>query len=358
MVPSAISSVAVPAGPTRPGLPPGVSTSRYPGSLAVPAPAVGAQVTNRRWLELDDALIVLYLLLPLRTMVWIGHARGWVEYALRRRARAVVRDNLRELLGSGATRDHIEALTRRFFTGHQIRTVLRTLGPVLQARGELGRIMDLDGLDRLERSLAIGRGVILLGSHINSAGMLLVLMELRRRGVDARVALPAGESPWAATALRAWLLSRCGSATPTEATGAFHTQFNVRPLVAALRSGAALLLLGDGSHSASFTDVNFCGHRLPFTSGPLGVARLTGVPVVPVFATGTPGRFRIVFEEPFVVTDVPGSDSIASSAQHYATLLERHFRADPSRWQHLEVPGLVEFMRSWRDRSLRERYHV
>lgn len=315
-------------------------------------------IVNRARMSRDDVLLLFYLVLPLEFFLLAGTARGWLEYVLRPRARRAVRGNLRDLLPADTPARTVGAATRRFFRFHQRRHVLLTLAPLMRARGELGRILSFEGLDVLERALAAGRGVILLGSHVHSASMLTALMELRRRGLDVRVAFPAQESPWAPSAVRRWLLGRYGALTLVDAAGAFHTQFNVRPLVSVLRTGAALLLLGDGWHAASFSEVELFGQRLPLTTGPLALARLTGVPVVPMFVTGIPGRQRVIFEEAFTVEGSAADGGTERALQHYARRLEHYVGLDVACWQHVEEANLLDHLRGWRDRSLAERYQV
>lgn len=315
-------------------------------------------IQSTRRFVLDDMLVLAHAVLPVSILVLLGRARGWLEYAVRPRARRAVRGNLKRLLGAAATPATVEAATLRFFEAHQARVVLLTLGPMMQAEAKLDSVLSFHGLEHLEGALAGGRGAIILGSHYNSSSQLLMLMELRRRGHDVGVAIPASETPWAPSTVRRWLLARCGAQSFPAATGALHAQFNVRPLVSALRRGTGLLLLGDGWHSASFADATFFGETLPFTTGPLSVARLTGVPVVPVFVQGLPGRQRVTFEEPFRVEGGARDGSVERCVQQYATRLEHHVRDDPALWQHVEVDDLAAHLASLRTRSLQERYSV
>src|SRR5207249_4319622 len=103
-----------------------------------------------------------------------------------------------------------------------------------------------------------------------------------------RSPMPGREDAWAPTPFRRFVHRLFGATTVSESIDAFYAQFNVRPLMKELQAKNILILVGDGWHSASFADASFLGRRLPFTTGPLSIARAAGVAVVPVFGAGPP----------------------------------------------------------------------
>ena len=311
-----------------------------------------------RRFDLGDVAYLLYLVLPHRALMEVGRLRGWLDYLLRARARRAVRANLRDLLPE-ASAWHIETLTRRFFEYHQMRSLLLLLGPLMAARGDLERILPVDGLEHLERARADGHGTMLLGAHINSVGGLLAIMVLRRRGIDVRSAFPDPDDAWTRTYLRAFIDRRFGAQSMGEAVSGFYAQFNIRPIIKTIKDGATLLLMGDGWHTASFTEVRFLSRTVPFTTGPLGVARLTGATVLPCFIAGTPTSLRVSIQPGFRIAPARADAAdLERQTAEFASRVEEHLLAHVSCWQHLTVPNVFETMRSMLDKTIAERYAI
>jgi lauroyl/myristoyl acyltransferase len=126
-----------------------------------------------------------------------------------------------------------------------------------------------------------------------------------------------------------------------------------------LKEKAILLLVGDGWHSASFVDVTFLGRTLPFTNGPLNLARLSGAPVVPVFALGPPDALRFEFEAPFVVERTASAqDDVARYVRFFIGRVEARMLENIPSWQHWLVDDVFGTLERWRDRPIQERYAV
>ena len=313
-------------------------------------------VTARRF-DRGDLVYVAYLVLPLRLFLHLGRPVGWLEMLLRPRARRAVRANLEQAFSSAKSRRELSRLTRQVFEYHQMRALMLIVAPLMTARGQLEKHFPIRGVEHLDRALEAGKSAIILGSHINSMALLLALIQLRRAGYPIRVPMPDPYDPWPLTPFRRlihWLL---GAPTVVDSIGGFYARFNVRPLVRVLTEKSILILMGDGWHSASFVDAEFLGRTLPFTNGPLNLARLTGVPVVPIFVTGTPDRLEIVFEPAFSVerTD-DAQEDVARAVRSYVGRVEQRMLADIPSWQHWLYDDVFGALEKWRSRSLHERY--
>ena len=305
-----------------------------------------------------DIVYLVYLLLPFRAFLLFGRMLGWVAMLVRPRARRSVHANFRVAFGQEKTPAEINRLTRLAFEFLHTRLVLVQVAPLLVASGKVAKYFPIEGLDILDRALARGKGAIILGSHVNSLGLLLAAAELRRRGYEVRVPVPEERDAWAPTPFRRFVNRRFGAPRSTsEAIGSFYAQFNLRPLVKLLNSGTVLVMIGDGWHSAGFVDVEFLGRRLPFTNGPLSVAWAAGAPVVPTFSVGTPDHLRFVMEEAYLLDRTrPSRDEIAQKVEQFIGRVEQRMLADIPSWQHWFEDDLFGNLEQWRTTSLRERY--
>ena len=303
---------------------------------------------------LSDLTYVSYPLVPLRWLCAFARLHGTLEYLKNKRLAGVVRNNL---AGANARLSDAElrAMTRRFFEYSSLRNLLLILAPKL-TDDKMLQLFTVDGLDRLDRAIAAGKGVILLASHLNSVSVFMLVIMLRRRGYDIRVAFIVERDNWSSSRFRSLLNRMTGDRTHFEHMGAFFCQLNIRPIARALSQGAAVVQTGDGWHSAGFVEVDFLNRRLPFTTGMLRVAQETGATVVPIFTEGVPpDRLRFKIEEPF---SVPKNEPVDASVEAFAKRLEHYLIENLECWEHWRVPDALETLASVPKQTLEKRYRI
>lgn len=334
------------AAPDTPALPvPEEPTTRIPG----------AERGNLGWIGAADVAVLANRILPLTVLSRVAGWHGRFLHRVHPRQAAAIQANLEPFAGPGERADR---LARRFQEEQQIRLLLLLVAPRLTT-DELRALLPIQGIERLEHVFAGGRGKggLLLLSHVHSMGGLLVVILLRRLGFDVGVALPSTRDTWEATRARRFVTKLLGpEATIIESLGGFPCQFNVRPIVRKLQAGTIVAQTGDGWHSASFVDAPFLGRILPFPTGVMSIARLTGVPVIPLFAAGPASRMEFVVEEPFHVGRSDGD--LEGAVRRYAARLDQQVRAWPAAWEHWAIPNTLDTLAGWRDRPLQERYAV
>ena len=340
-----------------------VGTSNASAAPAAPArPAASVETTliqTPKSFDRGDLVYVAYLLLPFRLFVQLGSVLGWIEMLVRPRARRAVRANIEQAFGTTKSAREKDALTRQVFEFHQMRVLLVLVAPLLAADGSLAKYFPLKDIEHLDRAVAAGKGVLIIGSHVNSVGGLLAMVRLRQLGYDVRVPMPDRNDAWPPTVFRRLVHRWTGAKSFSELTGAFYAQFNVRPLMKVLEQGSILLLMADGWHSASFVDADFLGRRLPFTNAPMNFARLAGVSVVTFFSVGPPDHMHFAFEPAFTVerTTPPNLD-VERKVRHFVSRVEERMLADIPCWQHWMVEDVFGSLERWRDKPISERYAV
>jgi predicted LPLAT superfamily acyltransferase len=202
----------------------------------------------------------------------------------------------------------------------------------LLAHGERGFHIEIEGLGELERRIAEGRGVLLVGSHQGSFEALRVL-GARRPDVPLRVVLDKGKTP-AMTGLLEALAPAVGAAVIDAAQGGTHV---VLAAAEACRQGAMVALLADraGEREAQRT-VAFLGASAPLPVGPWLLANALQVPVLLCFGLYLGGnRYRLVFE-PFAERVAIPRDhrgpALDALLARYAQRLEHYVRVAPYNW--------------------------
>ena len=307
----------------------------------------------------SDAGYLLYSFLPLGRIFALSRLHGRLTYAVARRQRRIVRRNLADALAGARSDRELDQLTRRFFEYKRVRGVMQAVAPRLTG-AEMAKLVPVEGLEHLDRALEQGRGAILLGSHLNSLCMFNAIVMLRQQGYPIAVALPEERDPWAPSVLRKAVVRLTGTRPLRELIGGFYAQFNIRPIVRELAANRVVAQTGDGLHSARFVEVDFLGRRIPLPTGMIGVAQLSGAPVVPIFQVGAPpDALRIVVEEGWVVgRDGDPAARLAEAVARFARRLEYHLLANVACWEHWLIEDTLATMASWPQRRLEERYKV
>ena len=307
---------------------------------------------HRSLATLGDAANLLFPVLPTSTMCAAARAYGRVRSLRERDKMRVLIENISQI--PGVTHERAGTLARWAMEDREVRSLLLVLVPQLTL-GEMKRLIQLEGLEHLDQALAHGKGVLLLLSHMHSLGALVAVVMLRKMGYDVQVSMEVKHDPWSNSHLRA-VMQRVLGPRPNipEAVGAFFCQFNIRPMVERLQKNVIVAQTGDGWHSAAFVDCDFMGRKLPFTTGVISVARITGSMVVPTFVGGRAPNLRMTFEKPVSVGREP--DSVATAVRAYAARLEHHLMLSPHAWEHFTIEHTFDAMLEHRDKLLRDKY--
>lgn len=181
--------------------------------------------------------------------------------------------------------------------------------------------------ERLQRAMAMQRGVLLVTGHIGNweAGGIM----MRALGVPLTVvAMPEPDPEVHAHRLR--IRASLGVDT-LEVRQSLDTPLQIRRKLA---EGRTVALLMDRSVDRDRVPVTFFGREVEFLRTPVLLAYLTGAPIVPMtLVREGRGRFRATPAEPIIVNrDAPRDAEIRRAAQAVADVLEKQVRARPECW--------------------------
>ena len=185
-----------------------------------------------------------------------------------------------------------------------------------------------DGEKNLRAALAGGRGVLLLTAHVGNweaGGQLLARVDtpITVTGFDnelprIRALLDSSANP------KFRLLPLTGSPT------------DVIPLVAALRRGEIVAMLGDRAYGSPSTQLPFLGSTAAFPVGAYVMAAIAGAPLMHAFSLREPGGHYHFFGFPPQYFELPGRNErdayLNACAADFARNLEAVVRQDPFQW--------------------------
>ncbi len=188
--------------------------------------------------------------------------------------------------------------------------------------------LHIDHAERL-KALEVAGPVVAVSAHTGNAELAVQALTWRGRPYVALVERlePPGVAEHVAR-LR------------TSAGGTFHeADFQgLKALIAALRRGELIGVMGDRDIQHAGVCVRLAGRLVRLPRGPWDLARKTNALVVPIFTTRLHGdHFALHVEEPFQVphTDDPEDDARVA-AERFAAILEAHLQREPGQWAVLE----------------------
>lgn len=195
---------------------------------------------------------------------------------------------------------------------------------------ELAARFEVSGFEAVERGLAAGRGVILLGCHFG--GYLAAVHWLFRQQVPLRLLVQRPKH------VSTWLHEQFDRDGQPFSQREFFLSAAMPPIEAArrtlrardaLRAGQAVFLNGDipWSSGKNGRAGRLLGRSQPFLGVWADLSVLLRVPVIPVFCAHLPGgRFSLWFDPPQVIR--PGDE--AGAVVRYLARLEAQIAARPA----------------------------
>ena len=284
------------------------------------------QRAGRRWL----AAWSIVRRLPEPVVMWLGAVSGLLYYRFDEHRRAVLRDNLRQVLGPSAAPAELERVVRRGFARYG-----RYWGEAFWlenlTREDIRGRMRIEGREHLDAALGEGRGGILAVPHLGNwdAGAAWVVAEGYQLTTVVERLKPAE------------LFDRFVSyrrALGMEILPLDNGSESMRGLLRALRAGRVVALVCDRDLTGHGLPVRMFGATAAMPGGPASLALKTGAPLLPagVFQDRKGGRWVSVVRPPIRVD--PSGDQradVLALTQRLAEEFEQLISRAPEQWHML-----------------------
>jgi lauroyl/myristoyl acyltransferase len=246
---------------------------------------------------------------------------GTAEWALRRRKRRRLAENLSHAVGLPESDRHVRSLVRR-----EVVNEARRSADLLWALRRPGELLDttvVAGREHVASALERGNGVLLVSAHVG--------------GWEVATALPRVLVPVPTTAIVTddWLAWAVAGLRARAGLGLLYDTEPAARAASLLRAGEAVLVLGDYAKDAMRTyPVRLLDGVVELPAGAVALARLCGTPIVPftVLPLG-PRRWRVEAEAPLFPPDRNGgAEAERALLQALADRWTAQLRAHPEHW--------------------------
>ncbi len=262
--------------------------------------------------------------LPSRIGYPIFSLIGNLAYLLAKPARAAVESNLGRVLGPDADPARLKATARRVFQ-NAAKNYFDLFRVPRLASAQVEKILTIHNWDRLEQSLALGRGLILATAHFGNFDLVGQVLAGRSFRVTAL-----------AEPLQPPQLFRLVTALRNSQGLCFEPvgPAALRSVLRALRRGEIVGLACDRDLQGNGLNVPFFGEETRLPAGAIFLALKTGSPIVPAFVVREKNNtFTAYVEEPITFGEAETEDDLVlSGARKMASLLEKYIGRYPDQW--------------------------
>jgi KDO2-lipid IV(A) lauroyltransferase len=278
------------------------------------------------------ALLVVYKTLawlPVRPAYAIARAVADLSYPFQGRSRRYVKDNMRHVLGPGASEKEVSRAAREVF-----RNITRYYAdlirlPRIDPHHLLEQDLNVHGLENLKNALAQGKGVVLVSAHYGNTE--LTVQALAAVDIYAYV-LTEPLQPRQLSDLTHRLRSTHGHIYQPVGMS------SVKGALRYLRQGKLVAILCDRDIQKTGQLLPLCGCPARFPVGAAMLAVRTGAQVVPAFSQRRgPGRNEVWIEPPLSLERTGDEEhDVRAITEKILARFEEYLRRDPGQWTVLE----------------------
>lgn len=265
--------------------------------------------------------------LPSGFSYWVANRIGDFVYLTWWRGRASTIDNFRHVLGDGVPDIEVRRTARRAFRNYHRALVDFLRMPRLHPE-EAERLIEGRGWEHLDRALAQGKGVLLVGTHFGNWDLAGMVLAARDYPVNAIA------DGFSSKKLEEWVRRN------REARGVRIIpvgSYGLRQIFKALRRNEAVGVIFDRPAGHEGVPVRFFGEWTRWPRGLAALALRTGAPVLAGYLVQRPdGSFTgEIHPVPGAATGEKAAmseDKVQALTQAMVELFEEYIRRYPDQW--------------------------
>jgi KDO2-lipid IV(A) lauroyltransferase len=261
--------------------------------------------------------------MPPRIGYWFARRVGVLLYRLSPGLTSVLSHNIRHVLGLDTDEEEVQALVRQacvnVVKGHY--DLLRVNRLTVE---EIKEMVDVEGLEIVERALAFGQGVVAISAHLGNVDLVGQLPLAYGIPITGAVLHIQPER------LFRYLLELRTS----HGLRLIPSDEPMLELFRALKRGEIIALPCDRELGDHVRPVEFFGSLANLPDGPVRVAMRTGAALIPVFTVRRPDETFLIQVEPPLEMPRTGDleADVAATMKMVVQVMERYISRHPEQW--------------------------
>lgn len=261
-----------------------------------------------------------------RASAW-GARLGHLVYHLISKNRKRAFENLSRVFGDEKTPDQLEEIVKTCFENF-VRSGFELVPYTYLSPEGRREYVHVIGKEKLDRALALGRGVISLSAHLGN--FLIMMGRLAVEGYQVDLVVKATKNKSIEDRLQS-LRKELGY----DSIYVTPRIQSVKASLTSLKKNHVLVLHGDQRQRNAGIDVTFFGIPATAAAGPISLSLSTGAPVMPMFMVRNPdGISHTLFIEDPLELSITGSkeDDIRVNVQKYTDVIQSYVEKYPTQW--------------------------
>jgi len=264
----------------------------------------------------------LFLLVPYHLAIKFGKFSGKLIYIMLGRYRRLTKEHLRRAFGSGKSEKEISKIARSIFIniGMSIAEILSL--PKIKKR--LDSLIDIDGIERLDKVLAAGHGAIVISAHFGNWELIPIIFAHKgySSNIIARPIYYEKYNEWVS-----FMRNSMG-------VNIIYRTDSPKKILKLLHNNEIIGITPDQDiDSVEGIFVDFFGRKAYTPSAPVKLAMAANSPIVPMFIVRKGLKHTIYVEEPISIEIGDDKDAIIRKyTQRWSDIIEARIRAHPAHW--------------------------
>ena len=267
----------------------------------------------------------LFRLFGWKFVTLTGALVGDFVYYFNKKKRDRARREIAKLFGDAFESRRLIYITKRSFLNHYMRQV-ETLYFGALTKKKIDQIMQVEGLENLNKAMSKGRGVVLLLSHFGSFLLPLPYLGYRGYRINQVTGIQRHGSRFSE---KVWEWRRReASKLPVKF---IQVGKILRPMYEVLGKNEILAIAFDGRDGSKWVPVKFFAGKALFSSGVFELARRTGAVIIPTFVVRD-GRncHKLILEQPFRLSnEADGKRGATIDTKNFARIFAEYVNKYP-----------------------------
>jgi Kdo2-lipid IVA lauroyltransferase/acyltransferase len=272
--------------------------------------------------------LILFRAIPERLLLPLGRFLGGLSFRISSRYRRKARENLHIVYGKTFSSATIDRIAVNVFKNQGM--VIAELMRLISSKQDIACLIPaipVDGKERLDAALALGKGVIALGAHVNN--FFLVGSRLAAEGYPFDVVQHYPDNKLLAAKMKEYTIQIGQNPIPKE-----PRVESVKHSLRSLKKNHILFLITDERQKKGGEAVFFFGKPALTATGPAVLSLKTGAPILPLFMIREKNRRNRLHIGTPVTVDPSGDrdKDIRNLTQACTRVIEECVERHPEQW--------------------------